>query len=95
VPVKEEEVAIGNPKHKQYQYRVTWKGDTVVRMTPIGEQYKTAYCEGMKKDVECFYGEEGPGRLYQREEMLKDVTPALAQLHADEGSMDFWQLHSK
>ncbi|MEI6072337.1 MAG: hypothetical protein WCS31_11140 [Verrucomicrobiae bacterium] len=94
VPVKEEEIAIGNPKGHQYHYRVTWKGDTVVRMTPIGEQYKTAYSEGMKKEVECFYGEEGPGRLYQREEMLKDVTPALAPLHADDGSIDFWLLRA-
>ena len=95
VPVKEEEIAIGNPKGHQYHYRVTWKGDTVVRMTPIGEQYKTGYSEGMKKEVECFYGEEGPGRLYQREYMLQDVTPALAQLHADDGSIDFWQLHAR
>jgi len=95
VPVKEEEIAIGNPKHRQYHYRVMWKGDTVVRMTPIGEQYQTGYSDGMKKDVECFYGEEGPGRLYQREYMLKDVTPALAPLHADDGSFDFWQLHAR
>jgi len=95
VPVKEEEIAIGNPKGHQYHYQVTWKGDTVVRMTPIDEQYKTGFSEGMKKEVECFYGEEGPGRLYQREDMLKDVTPALASLHADDGSFDFWQLHGK
>jgi len=95
VPVKEEEIAIGNPKHRQYHYRVMWKGDTVVRMTPIGEQYKTGFSENDKKDVACFYGEEGPGRLYQREDMLQDVTPALATLHADDGAFDFWQLHAK
>ena len=95
VPVKEEEIAIGNPKRHQYHYRVTWKGDTVVRMTPIGEQYKTGYNETRKKEVDIFYGEEGPGRLYQREYMLKDVTPALAPLHADDGAFDFWLLHAK
>ena len=94
MPVKEEELAIGNPKHRQYHYRVTWKGDTVVRMKPIGEQYRTAYCEGMKKEVECFYGEGGPGRLYQREYMLQDVIPALAPLHMDDGAFDFWLLHA-
>ena len=49
----------------------------------------------MKNEVGCFYGEEGPGRLCQREDMLKDVTPALASLHADDGVFDFWQLHAK
>jgi hypothetical protein len=92
VPVREEEIAIGNPMHRQYHYQVTWKGDTVVRMKPIGEQYKTGYHEGMKQEVDCFYGEDGPGRLYQREIMLKEVTPSLAPLHMDDGLGDYWLL---
>ena len=81
LPVREEEIAIGNVGFRQYHYRVTWKGDTVVRMTPIGEQVKTAYSDFDKKQVEVFYGEEGPGRLYQREYMLKNVEPKPAPLH--------------
>ena len=97
VPVKEEEIAIGNPGHKQYHYNVTWKGDTVVRMTPIGEQYKTIHYLAGKDafEAEAYYGEQGPGRLYQREYMLSDVVPAHAPLHADDGSLDFWLNHAK
>ena len=81
LPVREEEIAIGNPGFRQYRYRVTWKGDTVVRMTPIGEQVKTAYSDFDKKQVEVFYGEDGPGRLYQREYMLQTAEPKPAPLH--------------
>jgi hypothetical protein len=93
LPVRQEEVAIGNDGFRHYHYRVTWKGDTVVRMTPIGEQVKTAYSDFDKKAVEVFYGEEGPGRLYQRECMLKRIEPKLAPLHEDDGAFDFWLLH--
>ena len=96
VPVKEEEIAIGNPGHKQFHYRVTWKGDTVVRMTPIGEQYKIIHAGWGKdyySDVEAYYGEEGPGRLYQREYMLSDVVPQPSPLCMDDGKLNFWLLH--
>jgi hypothetical protein len=93
LPVREEEIAIGNVGFRQYHYRVTWKGDTVVRMTPIGEQVKTAYSDFDKKQVEVFYGEEGPGRLYQREYMLWNGEPKPASLHLDDGTLDFWLLH--
>ncbi len=92
VPLKEEQIAIGNPGRRQYHYRVMWKGDTVVRVTPIGQQYQASFSDTMKKDVEVFYGENGPGRLYQREYMLRDVTPISAPLHVDDGTLDFWLL---
>ena len=31
------ETAIGNPGFRTFRYRVTWKGDTVIRMTPLGD----------------------------------------------------------
>ena len=93
LPVRQEEIAIGNPGFRQYHYRVTWKGDTVVRMTPIGEQVKTGFSDFENKPVEVFYGEEGPGRLYQREYMLQSAEPKLALLHLDDGALDFWLLH--
>ncbi len=93
LPVREEEIAIGNVGFRHYHYRVTWKGDTVVRMTPIGEQVKTAYSDFDKKQVEVFYGEDGPGRLYQREYMLKPAEPKLAAAAQDDGTLDFWLLH--
>jgi len=97
VPVKQEEIVVGNPGHKQYHYRVMWKGDTVVRMTPIGEQYKTIH-SGWKKDpfeTEAYYGEEGPGRLYQREYMLSGVVPHPSPLCMDDGRLNFWVNHAK
>jgi hypothetical protein len=95
LPLSEETETIGNPGRRQYEYRVTWKGDTVVRMTPVGEGVKaaTGYSDFNRKEVEIFYGEPGPGRLYQREQMLAPAEPQLAPLHLDDGSLDFWWLH--
>ena len=95
LPLREETETIGNPGLRQYQYRVTWNGDTVVRMTPVGEATKatTGYSDFDRKKVEIFYGERGPGRLYQREYMLEPADPQRAPLHMDDGSLDFWLLH--
>ena len=92
VPVREEEVSIGNPGYRQYRYLVTWKGDTVVRMKPIGEQVTRAFSDFDNKPVEVYYGENGPGPLYQREHMLQGAEPRPADLHLDDGSLDFWYL---
>ena len=92
VPIRDEEIAIGNPGIRQYRYRATWKGDTVVRMTPVGEQVKTGFSDFDGKPVEVFYGKDGPGPLYQREHLLENAEPELASLHMDDGSMDFWFL---
>ena len=76
---------VGNPGFKQYRYHVTWKGDTVVRMTPIGNVARTGFSDFDGKQVEVFYGVEGPGPLYQRDYMLKDVEPQPSPLHMDNG----------
>jgi hypothetical protein len=62
-------------------------------MMPTGEQFTSAVSEAGQK-VDVFYGEDGPGRLYQREHMLAEATPALAPLHVDGGALDFWLLRS-
>ena len=93
VIVREEEVTIGNPGFRQYRYRVTWKGDTVVRMTPVGEQAKTGFSDFDKKPVEVFYGKDGPGPLYQRDHLLPNLAPKPTPLHMDDGLLDFWYLH--
>jgi len=92
LPVREEEAVIGNPGFRQYRYRVTWKGDTVVRMTPLGDQPETGYSDFDKKQVAVFYGTEGPVPLYQRESMLKDADPKPSSLHLDDSSLDYWFL---
>jgi hypothetical protein len=92
LPVMEEEVTIGNPGFRQYHYRATWKGDTVLKMEPLGNEYATGYSDFDKKQVPIFYGTEGPGPLYQRQDMLEDQKPALAPLHEDTSSLDFWAL---
>jgi hypothetical protein len=90
LPLVTEEVEIGNPGFHHYRYRVTWKGDTVVRMEPIGPQFTTGYSDYDKQQVRVFYGTDGPGPLYQREAFVKDHEPQLSPLHLDDGTLDFW-----
>jgi hypothetical protein len=92
VPVREEEASIGNTGFRQYRYRVTWKGDTVVRMAPLGNMPATAFSDFDKKQVPVFYGTEGPGSLYRREQMLKGVDLKPAVLQMDDAALDFWLL---
>jgi hypothetical protein len=92
VPLREEEAIIGSPGFRQYRYRVTWKGDTVVRMTPLGANAKTGFSDFDGKQVDIYYGTEGPGPLYQRESMLTTAEPKPAPLHMDDGCLDFWLL---
>jgi hypothetical protein len=92
VPEREEEIAIGNPGFRQYRYRVTWKGDTVVRMPAIGDPATTGFSDFDGKAVEVFYGADGPGPLYQRDQMRECLEPKPAPLHVDDGALDFWYL---
>jgi hypothetical protein len=87
-----EEIAVGNPGRRQWRYRVTWKGDTVVRMEPLDNEVKTCWSDFDKKDVEVFYGAQGPGPLYQREDMLRDAAPTATPLQRDDGGLDFWYI---
>lgn len=90
LPVTGEEAVIGNPGGRKYRYRVTWKGDTVVRMEPVGNDFKTGYSDFDNREVPVYYGEEGPGKLYQREYMLEETEPELADIAMDRGEMNFW-----
>jgi len=92
LPVHDEEVAVGNPGFRQYRYRVTWKGDTVVRMQPMGNDYRAGYSNFEECEVPVYYGEDGPGPLYQREQMLADVEPHPSPIHRDDGQLDFWRI---
>lgn len=92
LPVYQEEISVGNPGFRQYHYRVTWKGDTVVKMEPLGNDYAAGYSDFDKKDVACFYGQQGPGELYQREHFLVDATPELSPIHLDDGALNFWHI---
>jgi hypothetical protein len=89
-PLTTEEAVIGNASFRHYRYRVTWKGDTVIRMKPLGPEYATGYSEFDKREVPVFYGKRGPGALYQRDDFAKDGEPQLSHLHIDDGSLDFW-----
>jgi len=90
VPLCEEEVTIGNPGFRTYRYRVTWKGDTVVRLEPVGEPPQTGFSDFDGRSVEVYYGKDGPGPLYQRHHMLDPVEPEPTALHCDDGALDFW-----
>jgi hypothetical protein len=92
LPVRTEDITVGNPGFRPWRYRVTWKGDTVVRLEPIGNDAATGYSDFDKSDVKVFYGQNGPGPLYQRDEMLRDTQPADPELHPDDGALDFWKI---
>jgi DUF1680 family protein len=92
LPVRTEDIVVGNPGFRQWRYRATWKGDTVVRLEPVDNDVETAYSEFDKAKVEVFYGQRGPGKLYQREQMLQEVQPSEAALYPDDGALDFWQI---
>jgi hypothetical protein len=92
-----EVVIIGNPGFRQYNYQVTWKGATVMKMEPLGNEYQTGYSDFDRKQVPVFYGKDGPGQLYLRESYLEDKLPKdvqLTPLHMDNGSLDFWYFRS-
>jgi len=92
LPIRTEDIMVGNPEFRQWRYRATWKGDTVVRMEPIDNNAETGYSDFDKAKVEVFYGQKGPGQLYQREQMLQEIQPAEAELHPDDGGLDFWKI---
>jgi hypothetical protein len=88
--LRTQEVSIGNPGFRQYRYRVTWKGDTVVRMEPLNDEFETGYSDFEKKQVRVFYGAKGPGALYRRDDLIPDATPAKSALQLDDGTLNFW-----
>lgn len=92
VPIETEEISIGNPGFRQYRYRVSWKGDTVIKMESLGNEYEAGYSDFEKKDIPCFYGAKGPGLLYQRSEMLEHQDLNFSELHLDQGILDFWKI---
>jgi hypothetical protein len=92
LPIRTEDIAVGNPGFRQWRYRATWKGDTVVRMEPVDNDVETAYSDFDKAHVGVFYGRNGPGQLYQRDHMLQDDEPSEAELQPDDGGLDFWKI---
>ncbi len=95
LPIATEEISVGNPGFRQWRYRVTWKGDTVVRMEPVDNEVRTTWSDFDKKEREVFYGKDGPGPLYQREHMLADGAPSDSPLHLDQGRLDLWRIPGK
>ena len=95
LPIRSEVIPIQNPGFRQYHYQVTWKGSTVVRMDPVDNDYAEGYSDFDKKQVPVFYGKDGPGQLYLREDFIENVQPdtiKLSPLTIDHGSLDFWYL---
>jgi hypothetical protein len=90
LPIIEEEITIGNPGFRKYRYRVTYKGDTVVRMVPVDNDFKVGYSEFDKKEVPVYYGTEGPCPLYQRERMMTDIEPEKSAIQLDNSPLDLW-----
>jgi hypothetical protein len=95
LPIFTEQESIGNPGFRQYPYQITWKGDTVLKIEPLGKSHETGYSDFERKEVRCYYAEEGPGRLYQRDALFQDKPVALTELFLDEGMLDFWKIKSR
>ena len=92
LPVRTEEVAVGNPGFRTWRYRATWKGDTVIGLEPVGNDVAKAYSDFDKADKEVYYGADGPGPLYQRKRMEDTADPEPAPIHEDAGGLDFWKI---
>jgi hypothetical protein len=92
LPIKTEEIYLGNPGFRLYKYRVTWKGDTVVKMEPVGIEAPTGYSDFDKRQVQLFYGNEGPGTLYQRQSFLEESVVQKSILHLDQDAVNFWMI---
>ena len=92
LPIRTEDIVVGNPGFRQWRYRATWKGDTVVRMEPVDNEVETAYSDFEKAEVGVYFGRNGPGQLYQRDHMLQEVEPSEAELQPDDGGLDFWKI---
>ncbi len=99
--VRTEKVTIGNRRAdapasanlrplRRYRYRLTWKGDTVVAIDPAGPMPRQAYSDFESRKVEVYYGEEGPGRLYQRAHMLDKAEAEHVELAMDDGGVEYW-----
>jgi hypothetical protein len=69
---------------------VTWKGDTVIAMEPVGNDVATSWSDFDKREVPVFYGHEGPGPLYRREHLRGESDVARSALVADGGGLDLW-----
>jgi DUF1680 family protein len=91
LPVIEDEELIGNPIGRKYKYKVTWKGDTVINLAPLGNEYEYGYSDFENREVPVYYGQNGPGRLYKRDHFEKDNIPELSELSLDCGGMNFWR----
>jgi hypothetical protein len=64
-------------------------------MEPLGEEHATGYSDYDHKQVPVFYGWEGPGPLYRREDWPEHggdpqsgIAPAALQM--DRGALDLW-----
>jgi hypothetical protein len=87
-----ESVTVGNPGYRQYHYQVTWKGDTVIKMEPIGNDDPTGYSDYDRRQVPVFYGKDGPGLLYQSREPLREKEIQKSSLWCDQHAPNFWKL---
>ncbi|MBM3492803.1 MAG: hypothetical protein FJX72_00560 [Armatimonadetes bacterium] len=79
---------------RQYRYSVTWKGDTVVRIEPVGRMPRTGYSDFETRRVEVYYGDDGPCRLYRRDHMAGSGSPELSDLTEDASPIDYWTLRA-
>jgi hypothetical protein len=95
LPVREEEIVLGNTGHQMYRFRLTWRGDTVMSMEPEASNPRTAYVGRADKHMPSYYHAAEPlgaaGRLYRREAWRRGLRPEPARLSRREASADWYQ----
>lgn len=90
LPTRSEEIAIGNPGRQRYRYRVTWTGDTVVEVRPLGNPPE-GYTRLMGHPVRLYYDDAGPGPLYQRRWLgSRRGAPVPTPLRVDRGAIHLY-----
>jgi len=94
LPVWEEDIVIGNPGYKSFKYRIRWKGDTVIQVTPDSNNAKTGYSDMIGRDVRLHYAGQGPGKLYDRAHLLRrHLAVRASDARLDTSTVDWYDLY--
>jgi hypothetical protein len=89
LPETKETIEIGNAGYKKYGYEIYWKGDTVIKVVPLSKE-TVGFSGLMQRDTKLYYGETGPGKLYQRTKYLAKVEPKHEKLLTDKNKVSIF-----
>jgi DUF1680 family protein len=88
-PLPERKETVGNEGFQKYFYDVAWKGDTVIYIHSHDNK-TSGYSHVNKTNVKVFSGNDGLGKLYQREYLLKNkINPIFPDILEDKQTIYF------